>query len=265
MKKTIGIIIWALAILSIVAGLFFTNKHYQEKPCTKVNIKINYHSNGEKSDVFLTYDDVRSFIRNRFDSLEGRPMGEINIEELEIKTEEIPYVLDADAYKSINGEVNLNIKQRRAIVLVIDTKGEKYYIDEAGGIIPIRTGFPADVLICNGNIPAYEFYGTHNTKAYKDSIIQNTILGDIYTLAKEINRDEFFNKEIAQLYINTKQEFIMIPLVGQHKIIFGTIENRSDKFEKLKAFYLQAREHNAWGKYKTLNLKYKDQIVCTKK
>jgi len=265
MKKIIGILIWALAIPGIGIVFFLTNKHYQDKPCTNVNIKINYHSNGEKSDVFLTYDDVRSFIQNRFDSLKGRPMGEINIEELEVKTEEIPYVLDADAYKSINGEINLNIKQRRAIVLVIDSKGEKYYIDEEGSFIPTRIGFPADVLVCNGNIPAYEFYGTHNSQAYKDSIIQNTILADIYSIAKEINRDNFLKKEISQLYVNTKQEFIMIPLVGKHQIVFGTAANQSEKFEKLKAFYHQAHKYNAWGKYKTINLKYKDQIVCTKK
>jgi len=71
----------------------------------------------------LTYDDVRKFISHRFDSLKGKPMGEINIEELELKTEEIPYVLEADAYKSINGEVTLKIKQRRAIILVIDEGG----------------------------------------------------------------------------------------------------------------------------------------------
>jgi len=265
MKKTLSILIWISVILLITVAWFFTKKHYDEKPCTKVNIKINYNSDGRKSDVFLTYDDIRTFIRNRFDSLKGKPMGEINIEELELKTEEIPYVLDADAFKSINGEVSLNIKQRRAIVLVIDNKGNKYYIDEVGGIIPVRQGYPANVLVCNGNIPAFEFYGKHNNKAYKDSIIQNTILKDVYDLSKDIYDDEFYRKEITQLYLNPKNEFEMTPLVGRFRIIFGKNKNREDKFEKLKAFYLQARNHAAWGKYKTLNLKYKDQIVCTKK
>lgn len=265
MKRIINILIWSISILAIVLGLFFARKQYQEKPCKVVNIKINYNSHGATSDVFLTYDDVRTFINHRFDSLKGRPMGEINIEELELKTEEIPYVLEADAFKSINGEVTLKIKQRRAIILVIDRDGTMYYIDETGGVIPIRPGYPADVLVCNGNIPSFSFYGNNNTKRYKDSIVKNTILGDIYKLAKEIDADDFFKKEIVQLYVNKNNEFEMIPLVGRHKIIFGTAENAPEKFEKLMAFYNQAKAHNAWGKYKTVNLKYKEQIVCTKK
>ena len=265
MKKILNIILWSVSILAIAAGMFFAHKHYQEKPCKVVNIKINYDSQGAKSDVFLTYDDVRKFINHRFDSLKGKPMGEINIEELELKTEEIPYVLEADAYKSINGEVTLKIKQRRAIVLVIDESGSKYYIDEVGGIIPVRPGYPADVLVCNGNIPAFNFYGNNNTKEYKDSIVQNTILGDVYKIAKLIDKDDFFKKEIAQMYVNQKNEFEMIPLVGRHKIVFGTAEDGPEKLEKLMAFYKQAKAHNAWGKYKIVNLKYKEQIVCTKK
>ena len=265
MKKIIGILIWSVSILAIGVGFLFAQKNYQEKSCIAVNIKINYDSEGVQSDVFLTYDDVRKFIKHRFDSLEGKPMGEIDVEELEIKTEEIPYVLDADAFKSINGEITLNIKQRRAIVLVIDRDGSKYYIDELGGIIPVRPGFPADVLVCNGNIPAYKFYGNNNNRSYKDSVVNNTILQDIYKLAKRIDSDEFFQKEITQLYVNNSNEFEMIPLVGRHKIVFGTAEDSNEKFEKLMAYYKQAKSHNAWGKYKTVNLKYKGQIVCTKK
>ncbi len=265
MKRILVILIWSISVIAIAAGLFFARKHYAEKPCTAVNININYNQEGHKTDVFLTYDDVRKFIHHRFDSILGKPMGEINIEELELKTEEIPYVLEADAFKSINGEVNLNIKQRRAIVLVIDRSGAKYYIDEVGGVIPARPGFPANVLVCNGNIPAYKFYGKNNSPSYKDSIINNTILGDVYQLAKSIDADAFLQKEIVQLYVNNQNEFEMVPLVGRHKIIFGTADDYDLKFEKLIAFYKQAKNFDAWGKYKTVNLKYKEQIVCTKK
>jgi len=134
-----------------------------------------------------------------------------------------------------------------------------------GGIIPVRPGYPADVLVCNGNIPSFNFYGNNNTKEYKDSIVQHSILGEIFDIAKLIDADDFFRKEIVQLYVNRKNEFEMIPLVGRDKIIFGTAEDGPEKLEKLMAFYEQAKAHNAWGKYKIVNLKYKEQIVCTKK
>jgi cell division protein FtsQ len=265
MKKTLKIVAWSVSIVLIVAAVVFTRMYYERQACEQVVINIDYESEGTKSDVFLTYEDVRQFIIHRFDSIEGRPMGEVDIEQLELKTNEIPYVLSADAYKSVNGKVVLNIKQRRAIVLVIDKSGASYYIDETGGIIPKRTGFPADVLVCNGNVPVFSFYGKNENREYKDSIVANSILGDIYRIALAIDADAFLQKEIAQLYVNSKNEFEMIPLVGRHKIVFGSAKDINSKFDKLLVFYQKAKDYNAWGKYKTVNLKYKDQIVCTKK
>ncbi len=265
MKKVLNIVLWSLATVLFVAALVYSRMYYNQRPCENVVVNIDYESRGAKSDVFLTYKDVRQFIVHRFDSLEGRPMAEINIENLEAKVKEIPYVLDADAFKSINGDVVLNIMQRRAIVLIIDQSGAMYYIDESGDIIPKRTGFPADVIVCNGNIPAFSFYGKNDDKEYKDSIMANSILGNIYKVAKAIDADKFLKKEIAQMYVNTKNEFELIPLVGRHRIIFGRAEDIPQKFEKLLLFYKKAKDYNAWGKYKTVNLKYKEQIVCTKK
>ena len=52
------------------------------------------------------------------------------------------------------------------------------------------------------------------------------------------------------------------------KIIFGTANSDQEvesKFDKLKTFYTEAMEHEGWRKYKEINLKYEDQIVCKKK
>ena len=255
MKKTLGIIVWSVSIILIVAAMVFARMHYEDSKCKKVIINIDYESQGDKSDVFLTYNDVRQFIVHRFDSIEGRSMKDVDIEQLELKTKEIPYVLNADAFKSINGEVVLNIKQRRAIVLVIDNSGASYYIDESGEIIPKRRGFPANVLVCNGNIPSFSFYGNNDNRAYKDSIVANSVLSDIYNIALAIDKDELLHKEIVQLYVNSKNEFEMVPLVGRHKIIFGSSEDIPQKFEKLVLFYSKAKDYNAWGKYKIIDLK----------
>jgi cell division protein FtsQ len=264
MKKTLLSILWISIAVALAAGLFFARKYYNEKPCTKLNIKIDYDQGEKKTDVFLTYEDIRKFIRHSFDSIVGRPMGSISVEELEHKAEKIPYVLEADAFKSINGEVTLNIRQRRAIVLVIDQENKKYYIDETGEVIPPRPGFPADILVCNGNIPHYKFYGENQNAAFKDSIMQHSILGDIYTLARKLDANPFLHQEITQLYVTPKGEFYMVPLVGRHKILLGSIDNVDEKLENLEEFYKQAKKFDAWGKYKIINLKYKNQIVCTK-
>ena len=53
--------------------------------------------------------------------------------------------------------------------------------------------------------------------------------------------------------------------VGNHKIVFGGVENLESKFEKLMFFYKKGLNKTGWNEYSEINLKYKDQVVCTKR
>ena len=57
---------------------------------------------------------------------------------------------------------------------------------------------------------------------------------------------------------------MVYPQVGNHEIIFGS-DRLEEKLDVLRTFYGKGMNEEAWNKYKSINLKYKDQIVCTKK
>jgi len=89
-------------------------------------------------------------------------------------------------------------------------------------------------------------------------------LCDIYKIAKFIHNDEFWNSQIEQIYIKNN-EYELIPRVGSQIILFGGVEDFNKKFVKLKALYKQGFSQVGWNKYKIINLKYSNQIICTKK
>ena len=66
------------------------------------------------------------------------------------------------------------------------------------------------------------------------------------------------------VYVNEKGDFVLVPRVGSHLIVFGGIDDMEEKCAKLKALYERGWEPREWNCYKTVNLKYKGQIVCTK-
>jgi cell division protein FtsQ len=48
--------------------------------------------------------------------------------------------------------------------------------------------------------------------------------------------------------------------------VFGEAKDFEEKFEKLKTFYTEGlNKTDGWNKYSTINIKYKNQVVCTKK
>ncbi|MCD8495578.1 MAG: hypothetical protein LRY45_02455 [Bacteroides graminisolvens] len=75
----------------------------------------------------------------------------------------------------------------------------------------------------------------------------------------------FFNALIEQIYVSNANEFTLIPKVGDQKIIFGKYEDVITKLENLKIFYQEALPYEGWQKYRTINVKYKGQVVCEKR
>ena len=65
--------------------------------------------------------------------------------------------------------------------------------------------------------------------------------------------------------MNANGDMELVPRVGDHTILIGDDQQIHEKFEKLFLFYMEGLNKAGWNKYKVINLKYKDQVVCTKK
>ena len=86
----------------------------------------------------------------------------------------------------------------------------------------------------------------------------------LYIINRYIQEDSFLQAQIEQIYINKSNEIELVPKVGRHLILFGDIDNMETKFENLIVFYEQGMKKAGWKKYKTINLKYSNQVICSK-
>ncbi|MBK7817541.1 MAG: hypothetical protein IPJ60_08285 [Sphingobacteriaceae bacterium] len=59
---------------------------------------------------------------------------------------------------------------------------------------------------------------------------------------------------------------MLTPVVGDQSILLGKNQDLDVKLNKLKLFYSEGlNKTNSWNKYSTINLKFKNLVVCTKK
>jgi cell division protein FtsQ len=73
---------------------------------------------------------------------------------------------------------------------------------------------------------------------------------------------------VGQIHLEKNGDFVLVPLVGDQKIIFGAAHSTQEvesKFDKLRIFYTEAIAYEGWSKYSEISLKYENQIVCKKK
>ena len=123
------------------------------------------------------------------------------------------------------------------------------------------------VLVINGYInESYTGNYKSNAKTMGNDTSVHSDLPSIYKIASYINRDAFWKAQITQVFVDSAKEFVLIPRVGGQRIMLGDTTNLKQKLDKLFVLYKDGFNSNGkWNEYATINLKYKHQIICTKK
>jgi len=98
-----------------------------------------------------------------------------------------------------------------------------------------------------------------------DTSIKNTILRDIYYLVSYIKGNSFWSAQIDQIYVDSNDEIVLVPRVGNHTIHLGTSEDFEGKLRNLKVFYEKVLPEVGWNKYSAINLAFSGQIVCRRR
>ena len=230
---------------------------------------ISVHISDNSSNKFITESDVTQALKNENIKLVGELMNSINIHSLEdILTHHNKSISRAEVYRTVYGEIGVMVEQRRPVMRVINPNGDSYYVDDNGQVMPLSKKYTAHVIVVNGNLnePYMDHVG-ENLCRKQTKIDKSTgeLLPDLFKLVQFINGNKFWRAQIEQIYINQKKEIELVPRVGNHTIIIGTVDNLAEKFDNLQAFYEQGLSKYGWNKYKTINLKFKNQIVCTKR
>ena len=264
-KKILVFFLWSVLIIGLFITLGFVNKQQDALLCEKLNVAVNQ----ENDLYFLDKLDIINLIRERGDSIIGQPKSTVNISAIEKALNSHANIAKAEVCMSIDGEVKVQVLQRKPVVRIINLDGDSYYIDSDGTLMPLSDNYTAKVIVVNGMIsePFIKRYKYSISEIGKDSLLNTTsMLDEIYAMANYINADTFWSAQIQQIYINKDREMELVPIVGDQKIIFGDTTAMDEKFKKLLTFYQQGLNTTGWwNKYSVINLKFKNQIVCTKK
>jgi cell division protein FtsQ len=216
---------------------------------------------------FIQSEDVINLLKTMEVKMWGYPIDNIPAGTVEeIVKNNMPMVAEAEAWPTIDGNFNIKINHRNPIARVVNKMGQSYYLSEDGYILPMSANHTSRVLVVSGDI--YFKHSLH-TKITVDSVVnvqgkENTMLDDVLKMATYIYQDSLLSRQIDHMYV-TKSEFELIPKVGTHVIEFGSVDGMLNKFLKLKVIYYKGFSNLGWNKYSRVNLKYKNQVVCTKR
>lgn len=89
----------------------------------------------------------------------------------------------------------------------------------------------------------------------------------LINFVRTVESDGYWSAEIVQIVASSASsgaiELVLIPRSGDFRIVFGEIDDTERKFDKLMKFYRDGLGNIGWDRYRTINLKYNNQVVCT--
>jgi cell division protein FtsQ len=261
--KKIFRIAYTLALIALfIVSAAMVQSRQEAVTCKSVNISIDE----SEGNFFVEQSDVLNTIHDKWGTLVGKPVVSINMNLLETLIDNNPYILRAEVFSTIDGGINIDIRQREPVLRIMNRDNQSFYIDKNGLYMPLSEKHASYVPVASGNIPDGYVDGSVNKipNQKNDSAFNKSLMEQLYDLASFIRNDELWQAQIVQLYVNDEGDIEMIPRVGNHRIILGDTQNMEEKFSKLQQFYQKGLGATGWNNYNTINLKFSGQVVCTK-
>lgn len=90
----------------------------------------------------------------------------------------------------------------------------------------------------------------------------------LLTFVQLVEEDDFWRSEVVQITARTASsgalELELTPRSGRFAILFGRPEDAERKFDKLLRFYRSGLSSVGWDAYRTVDVRYRNQVVCKK-
>ena len=226
-------------LLVLISGLFYSTSSVNNlRDVSKIDIYINNSNN-----LFITKDSINNAVVEIISTKNIRKSS-VHSQALEFELNKIELVKNSDVFVDVNGNMLINIEQRKPIARFLDNKS---YLDEEGLIMPKSKYYSARVPVIKGYT---------NTQDQLDLI---------YRLSNYINNDKFLRQSATEIVIDSNSNFSIKLRDYKFKILIGKLNNLGLKIKNFKAFYTNASANQILNKYSVINLQFDNQVVCVKK
>lgn len=252
MLKEVKHISQIILLILVVIAIGYLSISANHKRNLSVNQSLRIHF-VDKDLKFVDENDLKALISLKFDSLKGKLIQEVKLNEIESILESSAYVENSDVFINNVNEIGARVQQKRPFFRVQQLNGVDYYVDEFGIKFPKSTKFIVKVPIVSGTLNyAVDSLGNQTGKGMKS----------VLKFINYLKKDEFANSIVSSISVNRKGEIDIISRLKGYQVLVGQPENLEDKFKRLQLFYSEGLSREGWNKYSTINLKYKNQVIA---
>jgi cell division protein FtsQ len=229
-----------VVLLILVVFLFaFSSARNSTRKVSAPEIKFI----GEEN-LFITHENVSKLLIQNQQSVANKPKEIIDLNGLENALTSNPMIKEAQVFIDVDGKITAEIEQKKPIARV--STNVSFYIDDTGSYMPLSTNYTARVPLVTGTV-------------YKNE------LTNVFTIAKKVQQDDFLKNHVVEIHQNENKSIDLKFRLNDFTIQLGSLKSLDKKINNLKAFYQKAMRDKTLESYSIVNLKFDNQVICTKK
>lgn len=232
-------VLLALMLVLVIFLYSFSSKRHESRKFKGPEIEFADNEN------FITIEKVNKLLIQNYGTVTGIEKVKLDLDNVEKRLDANPMIKKAEVFTTVDGKLKAVIKQREPIARVYEGSSS-YYIDFEGKQMPLSENYTARVPLVTGSLDLVDKQKLHDLLVY-------------------IRKDNFLKKNIIGVMVNETGGVIMKNRAYDYEIFLGAPVNIEKKFNNYKAFLQDAVKDTLVEQYKTINLKFTQQVVCTKK
>lgn len=242
MKKILIILVAVSVIVYLILSANYFRDLSQNSECSHMEIVIQDSAKIQ----FVTSAEIVSMVKKHNLYPVGKSFKEINTLAIRDSILSNKLVESANVYTTPKGAVVATIKQREPVLRIISNKIGNIYIDKDRRVMPVSSSFAVYVPVATGDID------------------EDMAMGELFDFAMFLNNNSTWDAWIEQIVVNSSKEVELIPRAGNFRIVMGKLDDYPKKLNKFVTFAEEALNVVGWNRYSEINLKYDNQVVCTR-
>ena len=228
-----------LMFMLVIFLYSFTSYKNNHRKIAKVDVEIL-----DNNTPFITTEMVNKLLIEKNQDLKTINKVDLDLKKLENSISKQEMIQKVDVFVSVDGILKAVVKQKTPVGRVFDETGS-FYIDYEGNRMPLSDNYTARVPLVSGEI----------------NVVKKEKLSEVLRM---IEKDEFLKKNIIGVQVLPNGSLILENRNYNFGIDFGRTINMERKINNYKAFFQKAVSDSTLNKYKMINLKFTQQVVCIK-
>lgn len=191
----------------------------------------------------ISYTNVNKLLIQSGDSTEMLFLEKLALHQSETRLVDDAMIRTAEVSLSLDGNLEAIVEQRRPIARIM--KGQGQYLDDDNKLMPLSKEHTVRVPLIYG--------------------FRTEFQDDIFELITSLKADSLLEKSFTDVRIDVQRGFVLAPRAYEYEVVLGEIDNHQIKLEKYKAFVAKMAKDNKLEELKTVDLRYRKQVITTKK